>query len=184
MRNLLDIILRILGAIMLGMIALGLFSKASSQPATGWWQREILGKKPYAEKYQFTWGKAGVWLGDAVAGTLWAGRERYHANPYIFESRWGVDPYSFFGSKAWERNYVGNRYQGSDGSKNAHKPEWGNSFRDIHHFTGASSRLLLVGGTFVLAANHKQRLRHRVIDRALGMLVFSATASATYSLLR
>jgi len=117
-------------------------------------------------------------LGFAVGGSAWGAREAYHADPRVFERAFGVGPYHFLGSNAWERQYFGNRY-----APGQHRPEWGNSFRDVWHATGTGSRVLFVGATFAIGAG-KKPLRHRLLDLALASAVGSATAWGTYTLLR
>lgn len=71
-------------------------------------------------------------------GTL----EAYHSNPHIFENKFGVDKYSFWGSEAWQRNYNNNRYKNFDGTINSHKHEYlGNFGRDVWHTFGDISKL-------------------------------------------
>ena len=141
---------------------------------------------PFSKKaeYKITWGKLGLWSANAVAGALWGGREAYHADLRVFEKKWGVDEYSFFGSRAWERNYEGNRYLNADGQPNPHKGDFGNTFRDYWHFSGATSRVLWVGTTFTIGAGKKQKLHHKLIDLAIGGAISATAGWATYSYLR
>lgn len=144
-------------------------------------QKSDLGK--LFEGYRITSGKVAVWTGYGIAGSLWGAREAYHADLRIFEKKFGVDPYSFWGSQAWQRNYMNNRYRNEDGSLNPHKPEWGNTFRDYWHFSGATSRMIWIGGTFTLGAG-KQPLKHRIIDLLIGSAISTTAAWGTYTYLR
>lgn len=166
MKKQLDILLRILGGIFLTILLLWFFNTAFTQS-----------QKP---KYRITFGKVATWTGYSIAGVAWGMREAYHADPFVFEVRWGATPRSFFGSRAWERNYYGNIYY--DGAK--HKPELGNSFRDVYHFTGLLSRGLWVGTTFAIGSGKKQNMKHKLLDVAIGGVVSSLSANFTYRYLR
>lgn len=110
-------------------------------------------------------------------------REAYHADPYIFEKKWRVDEYSFWGSKQWERKYVGNRYL-TDGVPNKMKSQmFGNFGRDFWHSSGYTSGLFVIGGTFTIG-NSKQKTGHKLIDMGIGSLMFLGFSKLTYNLLR
>lgn len=71
---------------------------------------------------------------SAIAGVLKGGLEAQYADVAVFEKKFSLDPYSFGGSREWERNYIGNRYHNEDGSVNPHKSEiLGNFGRDFRH---------------------------------------------------
>ena len=53
-------------------------------------------------------GKRAVWISYAIAGLLHGGREAMHAEPGVFEKRFGVSKTSFFGSEQWVRQYKNN----------------------------------------------------------------------------
>lgn len=185
MKKQLSIFLQIVGAVTLLFFALILFNRSTAQtfaPATPPLKiKSPVGK--FFDGYKITPGKVATWTGYAAAGALWGAREAYHADPHVFEKKWGVSEYSFFGSQAWQRNYQGNRYQSPDGGVNPHKGDLGNTFRDVHHFAGASHTLMVVGCTFGLAAG-KQKLRHKFLDLGIGLIVRSAASWATYNYLR
>lgn len=144
-------------------------------------QQSDLGK--LLDGYRVTPGKIAVWTGFGIAGAMWGSREAYHADLRVFEKKFGVDEFSFFGSQAWQRNYVKNRYRNADGSLNGHKPEWGNTFRDVWHFNGAASRAIWVTGTFTIGAG-KQKMKHKLIDMLIGSAVSSTAGWASYNYLR
>jgi hypothetical protein len=123
-------------------------------------------------------GKRAVWITYAAAGILHGGREAYHAEPAVFEKRFGVAPLSFFGSQQWKRQYY-NR----DPETQPHKPNLWNPVRDYWHFSGAAKNYILIGGAVTIGAP-KQPVKYKVIDTLIGVLAFSATASLTYNLLR
>ena len=123
-------------------------------------------------------GKRAVWIGYAVAGILHGGREAYHAQPNVFEKAFNAAPLSFWGSEQWKRQYY-NR----DPETQAHKPNALNGFRDYWHFSGASTKYILIGGAFTIGAS-EQPTKYKIIDTLIAFAGFSATASLTYTLLR
>ena len=123
-------------------------------------------------------GKRAVWIGYVAAGILHGGREAYHAQPNVFEKRLNAAPSSFFGSEQWKRQYF-NR----DPEIQAHKPNAFNGFRDYWHFSGASTKYILIGGAFTIGAS-EQPTKYKIIDMLIAFAGFSATASLTYTLLR
>lgn len=133
----------------------------------------------YVEKsYQFKGeGKRAVWIAYAAAGILHGGREAYHAEPTVFEKRLNVKPLSFFGSEQWKRNYY------ERNPELPHKPNAWNGLRDYWHFSGATTKYILIGGAFTIGAS-KQPLKYRIIDTLIAFAGFSASASLTYTLLR
>ena len=121
--------------------------------------------------------KQWVWGAYAIAGILHGGREAYHAEPTVFEKRFGAAPQSFFGSEQWKRNYF-NR-----DPDNGHKPNLFNPVRDYYHFSGATTKAVWIGGAFVLGMS-KQPMKYKLLDLLIGTLITSGTASLTYNLLR
>ena len=117
------------------------------------------------------------WSAYAIAGTLWGAREAYHADPYVFETKFNASPTSFFGSKAWLRNYHNlNVAQG-------HKPEVFNTFRDYWHFSGTTSKLLYIGASFNIG-RHKENWKQLAFELGTGWLISVSSAAITYNLLR
>ena len=128
--------------------------------------------------YKFKWqGKRAVWIRYVAAAILHGGREAYQADRTIFEKRFGVSETSFFGSKQWVR-----QYQDSN-PELPHKNNLFNGFRDYWHFSGATTKYLLIGGAFTIG-HSKQPLKYKILDTLIGFAGFSATASLTYNLLR
>lgn len=123
-------------------------------------------------------GKRAVLISYVVAGMLHGGREAYHAEPTVFEKRFNAAPQSFFGSEQWKRQYY-NR----DPETQAHKQNALNGFRDYWHFSGASTKYILIGGAFTIGAS-EQPTKYKIIDTLIAFAGFSATASLTYTLLR
>jgi hypothetical protein len=123
-------------------------------------------------------GKRAVWIGYAVAGILHGGREAYHAQPNVFEKRFNAAPLSFWGSEQWKRQYFDR-----DPEIQAHKPNAFNGFRDYWHFSGASTKYILIGGAFTIGAS-EQPTKYKIIDTLIAFAGFSVSASLTYTLLR
>lgn len=141
-------------------------------------------KRKMQGKYVVTLPKVLVWTGFAVGGALWAGREAYHADPFVFEKKFGVGPYSFFGSRQWERNYEGNRYLNSDGQPNPHKTEIiGNFGRDYWHTAQVAAGAFVLSGTFIIGASD-QKIGHKALDMFGGLVAFLVTSNLTYTWLR
>lgn len=122
-------------------------------------------------------GKRAVWISYAVAGILHGGRETYHAQPTVFEKRFNAAPLSFWGSEQWKRQYYDNN------PELPHKPNAWNGLRDYWHFSGATTKYILIGGAFTIGAS-KQPVKYRIIDTLIAFAGFSASASLTYTLLR
>ena len=122
-------------------------------------------------------GKRAVWIVYAAAGILHGGREAYHAESGVFEKRFGVGPESFFGSLQWKRQYRNND------PEQPHKSNLFNGFRDYWHFSGASTKYILVGGAFTIGAS-KQPIKYKVVDTLIAIGLRSAAASLTYNILR
>lgn len=138
----------------------------------------------FFDGYKIKGWKVAAWSGMAIAGSLWGAREAYHADGGVFERKWNVDPYSFLGSRAWERNYEGNRYRNSDGSVNPLKrPEWLNPTRDYWHASGAAAPIMVVSFGFTIGASD-QPLKFKVVDGLGGMAIGLAASKLTYAYLR
>lgn len=121
--------------------------------------------------------KQWVWGGYLIAGVFHGGREAYHAEPNVFEKRFGVSSTSWFGSEQWRRNYVD-----FDPSKK-HKPNVFNTFRDYYHFSSTAHTAILVSGA-VLIGTSKQPTKYKIADAAIAIILRSAAASLTYNILR
>ncbi len=121
--------------------------------------------------------KQWVWGGYLVAGVLHGGREAYHAEPNVFEKRFGVSSTSWFGSEQWRRNYVD-----LDPTKK-HKPNALNTFRDYYHFSSTAHTTILVSGAVIIGTS-KQPVKYKVVDTLIAIGLRSAAALLTYNLLR
>lgn len=140
----------------------------------------ILVSNSLCAQYKITPKKIITWSTFAISGGIWGMRESYHADPYVFEKKWKIDPYSFWGSKQWERNYVGNRYH----PKAIHKDELlGNFGRDFWHTSGYVSGGFVLTGAFIIGSS-KQKIKHKLIDIGIGSVIFTISSHLTYKSLR
>lgn len=113
----------------------------------------------------------------AVSGIIWGAREAYHADNRIFEKKFGADELSFWGSKAWLRNYYGNNVN------NGHRPEWLNSTRDFWHFSGLTFKVTFFFSISKTYSSDKKPV-HKVIDTIIGASASSMFSFVTYEILR
>lgn len=119
-----------------------------------------------------------VWASFAVSGICAGAREAYHADPYVFERRFGAGETSFWGSDAWKRNYF------EHNPEKPHKHQFfGNVGRDVWHTTHFVDTWCLAGGTFVIGGR-KHPLKYRIANLALGMGVRWLFQNVTYESLR
>lgn len=118
-----------------------------------------------------------AWGLDAISGVLWGAREAYHADPRIFETQFGVKPDSFFGSQAWARNY-------NEGG--GHKQNFGNTFRDVHHFAGTGSVIFYGTATVTicLQGGRAGNWKSKVAKAAIGFGIRAGAGALTYKALR
>lgn len=135
----------------------------------------------FLKGYQVTPKKLAVWSASLTLGLTSA----FHAEPDCFEKTFGVDPYSFWGSRQWERNYITNRYINPvTGLPNRHKSEiLGNFGRDFWH----TSRFVVYGGgiatTFTIGTG-KQNFKHKLFDILISSAFFTVGSNVSYNLLR
>lgn len=156
-----------------------------SNPKWEWNNAHYFNGKPQLKpldwsSYGATFDKKQVvlWSLYAGAGVAFGMREAYHAEPTVFETRWGVGKKSFFGSEAWQRNYVGNTYPGR------HKTEiFGNAGRDFWHTAGATSKAFMFTATFSIAIR-KQPMKYKIANAVIGYGIQSLFSSMTYNALR
>lgn len=166
--------LRILGAAMLVLIMVSLFSRAKSQ--------EVKLHLPEPQHWQFNVTKLTGYGCFALAGWAHGWEDAYYADPHVFERAWNVGPYSFPGSEAWQRNYKYNRYRNENGFINPHKFQGFNTFRDIKHMLGfVQSRSLMLGGVIVFSAKN-QNWKHRLLDLVIGSAAYSIAAQQAYNI--
>lgn len=119
-----------------------------------------------------------IWAMYAGAGVAFGMREAYHADPYVFERKWGVGSESFFGSDAWKRNYVDNN------PDLPHKHEYfGNVGRDVWHTFGFASNAVLLSGSFAIGAR-KQPWKYKGANFVIALATRSLFASLTYNAFR
>lgn len=111
-----------------------------------------------------------------ICGLIWGIREYYHKDPRVFEKALGVDEESFFGSKAWKRQYVNND------PNNKHKPEIFNSFRDFWHASSKLIYLFVISSVYLAMSVNLSSLMGASAFIA-GILVFPLGASISFRLL-
>lgn len=125
--------------------------------------------------------KPGKWLcytASLTAGTIWGLREAFYADPLYFEKKFGVNEYSFFGSKQWERKYVGNRYWNADFNRpNKMKSQLlGNANNDFWH-ASKYAVFTLQGTVIYTIASSKQSMGHKLADLFINCVLFSAASN-------
>jgi glutathione S-transferase len=80
-----------------------------------------------------------------LAGSLHGGREAFHADPYIFEKRFGVADISFFGSLSWLR-----KYPVFDHTRK--EREFYTAFSDFWHVAGWMGKCCLIASSLLISS--------------------------------
>lgn len=127
-----------------------------------------------------TWDGAqiAIWVGFAMSGIAHGAREAYHAEPTVFETRFGASDRSFWGSESWVRNYEGND------PSNPHKHEFfGNVGRDVWHTANMFDIVPVMSCSFVIGAR-RQPLKYRVMNMLIGIGARTLFSMVTYATLR
>lgn len=127
-----------------------------------------------------TWDGVTVatWVAYAISGIAHGAGEAYHADPTVFEKRFGASDRSFWGSEAWVRNYEGND------PANPHKHEFfGNVGRDFWHTANIADFVPAVSCSFIIGAR-KQPMKYRVINLLIGVGARTLFSTVTYASLR
>lgn len=141
---------------------------------------------PILKGYTVTKKKAVLWTLAALSGIAQGMDEAQRTRPTVYEELWGVDKYSFFGSHAWERNYIGNRYWNEQFNRpNKHKTElFANTGpgRDLHH----NARVFNVGVVALVGMGHgtdhvKGKWAHTLLDFGISALIHSVASTITYN---
>ena len=129
--------------------------------------------------YTIGWKQGIAWTAFGIAGAIHGALEAYHADPRCFEKTWNSKEKSFYGPRAWERNYGNNDY-----STGNHKGEWfGNVGRDFWHTGRFTEKCLLIGGSFTIGMG-KRKIKYKVVDLIAGAAISTVTANITYKALR
>ena len=129
--------------------------------------------------YRIGWKQGAAWVALGIAGTSHGALEAYHAEPTVFEKAWGAKEKSFWGSRAWERNYQNNDYTTGN-----HKGEWlGNVGRDFWHTARFTEKITLISGAFTIGFG-KRKTKFKIADLLIGAAVSTVSANITYRLLR
>jgi len=126
-----------------------------------------------------TWFTAWDVVGYAAAGVggyTMGLREAFHADPRIFERKWGVSPTSFFGSEGWRRKYHDN-----DPTKGKKSELLGNANRDFWHLADKVQRGGLVLGLTIPLIQTKRPIGARLANAGVSMLVYSFLYTRGYN---
>lgn len=127
-----------------------------------------------------------ILVSGVLTGVMSGAGESYQADKHVFEKKFGVGEYSFFGSKQWERNYVGNRYINEyTGLSNRHRSEilW-NINHDFYH-ANRHGRTAIIGSTvFYIARQKDQNTKHKIVKLLLYSTVSVITSNITQCYLR
>lgn len=139
--------------------------------------------QPPAEKNWYGWKKndfrrLGAYSLCALGGIAWGTHEAIYADPRVLEKRFGFKPRSWGGSRAWELKYPGGDYQ--EGENPVFFRDKTNIFREAKKTTAFAGRYLPITAGIIITAQKDRRWT----DYLLGALVYSASATFTYNLLR
>lgn len=135
-------------------------------------------------KYVISFKKILAWSLLGLSGSVWGAREAYHADSRVFERTLGVGKYSFLGSHAWERNYVGNRFINESGAPNKHKTEiFANFGRDFWHTSGYASGAFMATGAIILGKSKTVKKWQKALDFAIGAVFWTLSSNITYNFL-
>lgn len=111
-----------------------------------------------------------------LAGVLHGGREAQHAQPKVFELRFGVSSKSFFGSLSWVR-----KYEGFDAKNKERK--WLTSFSDYWHVAAWGQKLCIIAAVLIATCPDACRPYWWAIGAGVSILE-SMAASVAYKYLR
>lgn len=114
-----------------------------------------------------------------LGGGIHGANQAFHADPHIFEKRWGVSPTSFWGSESWQR-----KYRRVDGGAYFHERALYTPFSDFWHVSSWSSKGLLIGGTTFLIAGERRSWKWYTARVLTGFVAHSMASAITYNLLR
>lgn len=109
-----------------------------------------------------------------VAGVAHGVGEAFHAEPTIFETRWGVSDRSFWGSEQWARQYY---------PSGKHRPDAWNFTRDAHHMQNAVKKPIWIGCSFALALG-RQPPKYKILDLIISTAISTAATATTYAIVR
>jgi hypothetical protein len=126
-------------------------------------------------KWFTAWDVVG-YAAAGVGGYTMGLREAFHADPTIFERRWGKAPTSFWGSEGWRRKYHDN-----DPTKGKKSELLGNANRDFWHLADKVQRGGLVLGLTIPLIQTKRPLGARLANAGVSMLIYSFAYSRGYN---
>lgn len=137
--------------------------------------------EPKKERKTF-WKDVAGFACFAVAGIANGGREAYHAEHSIFETRFGAGKTSWVGSESWRRKYKGldpNNEEAFFLSKTLFVP-----VTDFYHFSQTVRNAGSLGGSFLLLYNRKGGFWRQAGRFGIGIAVYGVSSSLTYNFLR
>lgn len=130
----------------------------------------------YALSKKQIWGSALCFAGGFLHGM----RERYHADPYIFEKVFNFDPNGFYGHNSWKRKYK----LKDDGTRDLNKEEkWRTSFSDFWHVSDIGRKGLMTAGTIVMVVGENKKWTGYLVDFGLSFMSASIGSWAGYAFL-
>lgn len=148
----------------------------------GWNNAKFFEEKPKLKlldwsSYGETWDlkQFTIWSMMAGAGVSRGIAEKYHADPYIFEKRNGVNSNSFWGSDSPKRNY------NPDGS---HKTQIiGNFGRDVYH-TSLDVSIGFIAISTLSIGFRKHPRKFKLANFLIAMAIQSGAQALTYEIVR
>lgn len=117
-----------------------------------------------------------------LAGIANGGREAYHAEPTIFENRFGAGKTSWFGSESWRRKYKG--LEPANGEAYWLSTSLFVAPSDYFHSMGTVRNAGILSGSFIMLWNRKESKWKQAAKFGIGVLAYGVSSSLTYNFLR
>jgi hypothetical protein len=175
MKKQFDYLLRALGLVALLLITITVFNRSKAAVARDTMPNLYLHKIAGAQTFFSGWDVLG-WTAAGVGGYTMGLREAFHADPTIFERKWGKSPLSFWGSEGWRRKYYDN-----DPTRGKKSEFLGNAQRDFWHAADKVQRAGLIVGLTVPLVQTKRPLRQRLLNAGVSALVYSFCYTRGYN---
>lgn len=131
------------------------------------------------QPYRVTMAKAAGWGLCFLGGFTHGLREAYHAEPGIFERRFGAKPDGYFGSQSWKR-----KYHDYDGGNAVERSVLYTPVSDFWHVSAWLEKGYLMSGTVVVFIGERRRLKHYLLDFGISFVAASAGSAMSYGALR
>lgn len=129
--------------------------------------------------YRVTMGKAAGFGLCFLGGFVHGMREAYHAEPKVFELRFGAKPDGFFGSESWKR-----KYHDYDGGNAVERSVLFTPVSDFWHVSAWVEKGYYLTGTAVVVLGERRRWTHYVADVAISFVAASLGSAISYRALR